>query len=127
MNLSGGVLRSWVSFYRLNLNDLLVIYDDISLDLGRIRLREAGSSGGHKGMLSIIQQMSSELVPRLRLGVGPRPPHEDLADYVLHPFSRSEQETVKNVISLVPEIVMCWTHEGLTTGMNRYNGHDTRA
>ena len=121
MNLSGRAVRSWIGFYRLPLDRMLVIYDDVALDLGRVRLREEGSSGGHRGTESLIKSLGSQAFPRLRLGIGPQPPGIDSADFVLQNFQPQEKDTVERVLAVVPEIVMCWSHEGLTQAMNRYN------
>lgn len=121
MNLSGSAVRSWVEFYHLNLSDILVIYDDIALDLGRIRLRDSGSAGGHNGIKSLIQHLGSDAFPRLKLGIGPQPEGMDSADYVLHTFRPSEWDTADLVIRHTPDIVVCWSHEGLTQAMNRFN------
>ena len=122
MNLSGRSARPWRDFYHIDLQDILVIYDDISLDIGRVRVREGGSAGGHNGMKSLIEHFGSDAFPRLRLGVGPQPPRMDSADYVLQSFRPSEWDAAEDVISIVPDIVVCWSHEGLTQAMNRYNG-----
>jgi len=121
MNRSGGTIRSWLNFHKIPMENLLVIYDEIDMDLGRIRLRESGSAGGHNGIKSIISSLGDESFSRLRLGIGPQPEQMDSADYVLQTFHSRERDIVDRVLAVVPDIVMCWSHEGMTQAMNRYN------
>ncbi|MCL2547806.1 MAG: aminoacyl-tRNA hydrolase [Symbiobacteriaceae bacterium] len=121
MNNSGIVVQSWIRYNRVALSDLLVIYDDLDIDLGRIRLRDGGSAGGHRGMISIISSLDSDKFPRFRLGIGPRPEEIDAAEYVIRMFHPQESKIVDQVIKAVPDIVVCWSHEGLTQAMSRYN------
>ena len=95
MNLSGESLRLIMDFYKLEPEDFLVIFDDIDLDVGRIRIRRKGSAGGHNGIKSIISHLGSMEFPRIKIGVGAKPPGYDLADYVLGHFSKADQEILQ--------------------------------
>ena len=93
MNLSGESIRSLVDYYKVDEeNELLVIYDDISLDVGQLRIRAKGSAGGHNGIKNIIAHLGTQIFPRIKVGVGEKPKGYDLADYVLGHFSKSERE-----------------------------------
>lgn len=121
MNASGGAAVRLLARHRLTPQDLLVIYDDLDLDLGRIRLRREGSPGTHNGMRNIVQRLGTENFPRLRLGIGPKPPHADAVKWVLSPFPRSDQPIVEEMLSRAVEAVECFLREGLEIAMNRYN------
>ena len=120
MNLSGQAVRPLVSFYKLSLEDILVIYDDLDLPLGTIRLRPEGGSGGHKGMRSIIEVLGSQAFPRLRVGIG-RPPGNDAVSYVLSDFTADEQITLESVYERVVATVELFLREGIKAAMNGYN------
>lgn len=96
MNLSGESIRSILDFYKVNAEqELIVIYDDISLDVGQLRIRIKGSAGGHNGIKSIISHIGGQVFPRIKVGVGEKPAGYDLADYVLGRFSQAEQELME--------------------------------
>jgi PTH1 family peptidyl-tRNA hydrolase len=120
MNLSGQAVRQLVNFYRLAFEDILVIYDDLDLPLGTIRLRPEGGSGGHKGMRSIIEALGSQGFPRLRVGIG-RPPGNDAVSYVLSDFSADEQITLESVYEKVGAAVELFLRDGIEAAMNVYN------
>lgn len=120
MNLSGQAVGQLVSFYKLSLEDILVIYDDLDLPLGTIRLRPEGGSGGHKGMHSIIEALGSQAFPRLRVGIG-RPPDNDAVSYVLSDFTADEQITLESVYERVVAAVELFLREGIEAAMNVYN------
>jgi len=127
VNLSGKSVAGLVQKHHIPLSDLLVIYDDLDLPLGRIRLRQSGSSGGHKGMNSIISALSSEDFPRIRVGIG-RPQGEKqsmsddaIVDYVLSDFSSQEEAIIKPAIAKVAEAIDCFLTEGIKAAMNRFN------
>jgi len=121
MNLSGQAVGPLVHWYKLPLDRLLVVYDDLDLPLGIVRLRPAGSSGGHKGLTSIIQTVGSQEFPRLRVGIGRPPPGWDPADYVLHDFDRDEAPVIAAVYERTNAAIECWLTEGLIAAMNRFN------
>jgi PTH1 family peptidyl-tRNA hydrolase len=120
MNLSGQAVRQLVGFYQLPLEDILVIYDDLDLPLGTLRLRPEGGSGGHKGMRSIIEALGSQAFPRLRVGIG-RPPGNDAVSYVLSDFTADEQITLESVYEKVVAAVELFLREGIEAAMNVYN------
>ena len=96
MNLSGESIRSIIDYYKVDPEqELLVIYDDISLDVGQLRIREKGSAGGHNGIKNIIAQLGTQVFPRIKIGVGEKPKGYDLADYVLGHFSKAERELME--------------------------------
>ena len=120
MNLSGQAVRPLVSFYKLSLEDILVIQDDLDLPLGTTRLRPEGGSGGHKGMRSIIEALGSQAFPRLRVGIG-RPPGNDAVSYVLSDFTADEQITLESVYERAVAAVELFLREGIEAAMNAYN------
>ena len=128
MNVSGEAVAPLLGYYRRTPADLLVIYDDLDLPPGTIRIRAQGGAGGHKGMQSIIQHLKSQDFARLRVGIG-RPPgagdaigrQGDAADYVLHNFAASECVVMAAVYPRVEQAVVCVLAEGLEAAMNRFN------
>lgn len=92
MNLSGESIRKLKDYYKVEEDQVLIIYDDVSLEPGKIRIRKKGSAGGHNGIKSIIAHLGTQTFPRVKVGVGKKPPAYDLADYVLGRFSRQEKE-----------------------------------
>jgi len=121
MNLSGRAVRDAVSFYKVDLPDLLIIYDDMDLDVGRLRVKQRGSGGGHKGMNSIISNLSSQDISRIKIGIG-RPNTEQLADYVTMPFTDEDWKLVKPAIEKGAEAAEFWLKEDIFATMNKYNG-----
>ena len=102
--------------------DLLVLVDEVALDLGRFRLRGAGSAGGHNGLKSVEGALRRQDYARLRIGVGPRPmEYDDLADYVLDRFTGDERQQLDALLDPLCEVVECWLDEGVEKAMNRYN------
>lgn len=121
MNDSGKAVRAIARWYKVPLERLLVIYDELDLPLGRIRLRPHGSSGGHRGLGSVIQLLGTEQFPRLRVGIG-RPAQGDPIDYVLGAISPSEEPLVDALCERVTEIVLAVITQGVEQAMNTYNG-----
>lgn len=122
MNLSGESLIDVCQYYKIDIEEeLIVIYDDIALDVGAIRVRKEGSAGGHNGMKSIIQHLGTDKFMRIRMGVGEKPKGYDLADYVLGHFTQAERELMDagavDALNAV-ELIMS---EGISKAMNRYN------
>ena len=127
MNLSGKSVACLVHKHKVPLSDLLVIYDDLDLPLGKVRLRQSGSSGGHKGMNSIISTVSSADFPRIRVGIG-RPQGEKqsvsedaIVNYVLSDFSQQEEAIIKSVIARVAEAIDCFLTQGIEAAMSKFN------
>jgi len=121
MNLSGSSVQEAQAFYKLPLQDVLVICDDLNLPLGKLRIRPKGSSGGQKGLEDIIRRLATEEFGRLRIGVGQPPDGWDWADFVLSKFGRQELREVEQAVSLAADAVVVWAREGLPACMNRYN------
>lgn len=123
MNLSGESLRDFVNFYKISPKELIVIYDEVALPTGKLRIRTHGSAGGHNGIKSIIYQLASEDFMRLRIGVG-APQHEgqDLADHVLGKFGKEEFPLMDDAIKRAAEAVEVMIKEGPESAMSRFNG-----
>ncbi len=123
MNSSGEAIRAAVDYYKVDAeNELIVIYDDICLDVGRLRIRKKGSAGGHNGIKSIIAQLGTDTFKRIRVGVGEKPKSYDLVDYVLGHFNAEELATIKNSLERV-DGALCLMLEGeIDRAMNEYNG-----
>jgi len=122
MNLSGIALSALIKKYKIDLEDLLIVCDDLDLDLGVIKIRPNGSSGGHRGLSSIIASLGTEGFPRLRIGIG-RPLKLDTvaADFVLSPFTKREKGEIKEIIELVCDCCRRWVTKGITESMNMFN------
>jgi PTH1 family peptidyl-tRNA hydrolase len=121
MNRSGQAVARLARWFKIPPQQMLVVYDELDLPLGRLRLRAEGSSGGHNGMRSIIQALGSQDFPRLRFGIGRPPGQMDPADYVLHPFSKEEKEVVAVVLDQAVVAVETWLQEGIVVAMDRFN------
>ena len=124
MNRSGYAARCLVERRGIEPFRVLVVFDEVHLPLGKLRLRPSGSPGGHRGMESVIENLRTLEVPRLRLGVGPADESvtgEELADYVLEPFDKSEREAVDELITRAADACECWLAEGAQAAMNKFN------
>lgn len=121
MNLSGEFVRQFAAYHNVTTAELLVVYDELALPLGKIRLRKKGSAGGQKGMLSILQHLGTDEVPRLRVGIGPQPEKMDSAAFVLGKFSKAEEAGLDAALSLAAEAVDVMRKTDIDTAMNRYN------
>lgn len=121
MNLSGQSILDAVQFYKINVENLIVIYDDVSLPLGRIRIRPSGSDGGHNGIKSIIYLLETDCFPRLRVGIGE--PGVDIINYVLGRFSSDEHKILDDVIKVAADGVEAIVNFGVDQAMNMYNGY----
>lgn len=119
MNLSGKAVQPLMRWFKLNLGDLIVIYDDMDLPSGTLRLRPQGGSGGHKGMASIIDRLGSQEFARIRIGIGR--PNDEAIDWVLGKFSPTEQKLMEEAISQAASAVECWVKQGIDQAMNEYN------
>ncbi|OGO05838.1 MAG: aminoacyl-tRNA hydrolase, partial [Chloroflexi bacterium RBG_13_56_8] len=120
MNQSGGALRSLSQRYEILPERILVIHDDLDLPLGKIRLRATGSSGGHKGIESIISKLGTRDFARLRIGIG-RPNGGDPTDYVLADFTKQQLPIIQESYQLAERAVVCFLEEGIEEAMNKYN------
>lgn len=121
MNKSGESVSLLVHWHKTPTNHMLVVYDDLDIPLGTLRLRPKGGSGGHRGMRSIIQQLGTEEFPRLRIGIGRPPAGRDPADYVLSPFTADELPIIANVREEAIAAIECWLEEGIEAAMTQFN------
>lgn len=122
MNNSGEAVAAAMRFYKLEARQLLVISDDISLPVGRLRIRQKGSAGGHNGLKSIISLLGTDAFARVKIGVGQKPhPDYDLADWVLGKFSPKEEKNVLEVLHKAAEATVCYVKNGAEAAMSRYN------
>lgn len=122
MNLSGDAVMEAMNFFKIPLNNIIVIFDDISLDVGYMRIRRKGSAGGHNGIKSIIAQCGGEDFPRIKIGVGKKPsPDYDLADWVLSKFTDDELKTLSDVDGRVCEAVELMVQGRISDAMNSFN------
>lgn len=121
MNLSGKAVGELFRQEIKKIEDLLVVCDDINLELGRIRLRKEGSSGGHKGLESIIQTLGRNDFARLKIGIATEVHKGDITNYVLSPFKRKEMRNVKHVIALAQETVVSMIEKGIEPAMSKFN------
>ena len=122
MNLSGESIRDAVDFYKIDPEtELIVIYDDISLAPGHLRIRKKGSAGGHNGIKNIIQHLGTQVFPRIRVGVGEKPEGWDLADYVLSGFSKEDEALVKESWERAVEAAAVMLTDGPEKAMNDFN------
>lgn len=123
MNLSGEAVREACMFYKLPPERVLVVSDDVSLPVGKIRLRRNGTAGGHNGLRSIIGQLHSDQFPRLKIGVGAKPhPDYDMADWVLGRFSKEDRKAIDAAIDRALNAMECLFTQGIDKAMSRYNG-----
>ena len=122
MNLSGESVRAAADFYKIPPDHIIVIYDDISLDVGQLRIRTKGSAGGHNGIKNIIAHLGTQEFPRIKIGVGGKPPRMDLADYVLSRFPAEERKIMETAFRDAAEAAGVLIAEGPDAAMNRFNG-----
>lgn len=122
MNLSGESVRGLVDFYKIPVTQLLVISDDMDIPLGTLRIRQKGSAGGQKGLKSIIEQLGTQDVPRLRVGIGRPPGRMDPAAWVLTPFEKADDILLIETLDRVVKAATTWLRDGLETAMTRHNG-----
>lgn len=120
MNLSGEALRAVIDYYKIDVKDILVIYDDLSLELGRIRFRASGSDGGHNGIKSIIQHLGGNKFARLKVGIGPQPPIP-AENFVLQNFSKEQLEILKTVLDTSIEASLYYFRDGIEKAQNKFN------
>lgn len=121
MNLSGESVRELSNYYKVSNEEIIIIYDDISLDVGKIRIRKKGSAGGHNGIKSIIQQIGTQEFPRIKVGVGNKPKEWDLADYVLGRFSKEDREMIDVTTKEVAKACEIMITDSIDAAMNQFN------
>ena len=122
MNLSGHAIKAYTDYYGIDVaSKLIVIYDDVDLTAGQIRIRKKGSAGSHNGMKNIIEILGESDFIRIRIGIGPKPEKWDLADYVLAPFSKEARKEVETCVEEIPQIVRKIIADGVDLAMTAYN------
>ena len=121
MNLSGESIGEILRFYKLSPADLIILYDDIDLDVGKLRIRAKDSAGGHNGIKSIIAHIGTETFDRVRIGVGHKPEGWDLADHVLSRFSKEELPVVRDSVSRAADAIEVIISSGIEAAMNKFN------
>jgi peptidyl-tRNA hydrolase, PTH1 family len=121
MNESGRSVAQLVGFYKIPPERTLIVCDDMSLPLGKLRIRTRGSSGGQKGLADILKSFGTEEVPRLRIGIDRPPPEWEVTDFVLSRFRENERATVSEAIERAADAVECWLSDGVLASMNQYN------
>lgn len=121
MNLSGESVREIIDFYKCSADDIIVIYDDISLDVGKLRIRTKGSAGGHNGIKNIIAHLGTDVFTRIKVGVGEKPKGMDLADYVLGRFKKEELEAIRDGVDKATKAAATILSDGAEKAMNQFN------
>ncbi len=129
MNRSGLAVGEAVAFYKIDpANELLIVVDDMSLPCGRVRLRNAGSAGGHNGMIDVERALGGDDYPRLRIGIDtPAPSGMTQTDYVLGRFTTDQLDIVRSVVETACDAIECWISTGIEQAMSRYNAADVRS
>lgn len=121
MNRSGTAVKKLLGRFGLEPDDVLIVYDDLALDLGQIRLRGKGGAGGHNGVQDIIDALNSANFPRLRIGIGASFSRGQQVDFVLAPFDEAEQPVIESAVEDAAEAALVFVREGLVPAMNRFN------
>ncbi len=119
MNLSGEAVGALARWYKVNPSDVIVVYDDMDLPLGKLRIRPKGGAGGHNGMKSIIAHLGTTEFPRIRIGIGRS--EKDAVNYVLGNFNQQEFDIINNVITKAVESLQVWVRQDINAAMNKYN------
>lgn len=121
MNLSGESVRSLADYYKVECEDIIVAYDDVSMEVGQLRVRAKGSAGGHNGIKNIIAHLGTNEFPRVKVGVGAKPEGGDLVRHVLGRFSKGDEKIIGEALDLAVEAVETIVSDGVDAAMNRYN------
>ncbi|MCY6960327.1 aminoacyl-tRNA hydrolase [Clostridium brassicae] len=121
MNLSGESVREVADFYKIPNENIIILYDDISLDVGKIRIRPKGSAGGHNGIKNIIANLNSDIFPRIKIGVG-QPSYDDLVSHVLGKFCKEDREKVEKIFHIIAKAIETIIESGVAESMNKFNG-----
>lgn len=121
MNNSGEAVRDIKNFYKFDSDKLIIVYDDIDIDFGSIRIRKKGSAGTHNGMKSIIYQIQDDSFPRIKISVGKKPDYMDLANFVLSGFSEKEASVMRDEIGLAADAIELMIKDGIDKSMNKFN------
>ncbi len=121
MNASGQAVADVLNFYKEDSDSIIVVYDDTSLEIGRLRIRERGSAGGHNGIKNLIAHLKTQEFDRVKVGVGEKPPGWDLADYVLSRFDDGEMKLMKDAVKQAADAIVMMVDEGTQKAMNQFN------
>ena len=121
MNNSGEAVRAAMEFYKIEPENLLIVYDDLDIPLGKIRIRSAGSAGTHNGMRSVIRLLGQDGFPRIRIGIGTEKNTGDLVNYVIGGFTKEEVEPLEKACLEAVDAITCYLENGIEIAMNRYN------
>lgn len=121
MNLSGQSVRPLLDYYKLSVQDLFLIYDDINLNLGKVRFRAKGSDGGHNGIKSVILETKSDNFHRLKVGIGPQPSFMKSENFVLAPFGKENEELLHASVDFAVNALVCYLKDGLQIAQNKFN------
>ena len=124
MNLSGRAVQAAMAFYQLTPADVMVVLDDLALPVGKIRLRAAGSDGGHNGLRDIQRALGTNQYPRLRIGIDPPPQFVPGRDYVLGKFSEAQREPTRQAVKRAADAIVTWAERGIEKAMNVYNAEE---
>lgn len=122
MNESGQSVREAMTYFKIPVEDILVIVDDIDIEFASIRIRKKGSAGTHNGLKSVIYQIQSDAFPRIKIGVGQKLPQQDLASFVLSGFSQEEGKAIEKAIEMAKDSAISIVKKGIDETMNKYNG-----
>lgn len=123
MNLSGESVALIMGYFKVDISEIIVVYDDLSLDMGTLRFRANGSDGGHNGIKSIIQSLGgNKNFVRLKVGIGPQPPYMPSEKFVLGEFTSQENELLKDVVQTSVDAVQCFLSSGISDAQNKFNG-----
>lgn len=122
MNLSGQSVQGLIHFYKLPLTNVMILSDDLDLPFGTIRIRASGGPGGQRGLSSVLEQLGTKDVPRLRLGIGRPPGRMDPANYVLQNFSRDNLQDISEILDRAADATLTFVTDGLEKAMTRFNG-----
>ncbi len=127
MNLSGVAVSALIKKYKIGLENLLVVCDDMDLGLGVIKIRPGGSSGGQRGLGSIVESLGTQEFPRLRIGISrPLTDKQDAASFVLSPFTNKEKRKIKEIIGIACDCCRTWVTTGITESMNKFNRRESK-
>ena len=121
MNVTGPPLKGLLREFSLTIDDLILIHDDLDLDLGRLRIKQAGGHGGHNGIKSVIDAIGTPQLVRIKIGIGRSAPHQDSADYVLQAFTREEIDILNPCLDRAVDALECLIHRGIVVAMNEFN------
>jgi len=121
MNLSGVPLKGFLNFHNLDIKNLVICFDDVSIEFGKIKIRKKGSDGGHNGLKSVINVFGTENIKRIRIGIGPKKENIDLADFVLSEFSAKEKENLPSIIEKCKNAIIEIVENDIDIAMNKFN------